>query len=179
LEKYVRGRISVEAGDRVVDVGAMIGEFARRVPTDDVLALDIDPRNVDCLQHNVDGEVKRVGAWCSNSERTVTLSDNTSESSLLSLDTGSGGEELKTSVSRLDALLDRPVDLLKVEAEGAEPEVLQGAAGVEATQIVVDVSPERDGESPAALCRSILDDRGYIVARHDDVLTAVLEGTDD
>jgi len=173
VEKYLRGPISVEDGDRVVDVGAMIGEFARRVPTEDTVALDIDQRNVDCLEHNVGGEVACVGAWCSDESKTVTLGADTSESSLLELDTGETGEQVTTRVTRLDSLLSEPVDLLKVEAEGAEPEVLQGAAGVDARQVVVDVSPERNGESPAPLCRALLEDRGYDVALYDDVLTAV------
>lgn len=172
VEKYIRGPISVQRGDRVVDVGAMIGEFSRQLPTDDVLALDVDYRNVDCLRHNISGEVARVGLWCSDQTKTLTLGPDTSESSLLGLDTGNG-EESRTAVARLDSLLTRPVDLLKVEAEGAEPEVLQGAAGVEAKQVVVDVSPERNGQSPAPLCRSLLADRGYHVERYDDVLTAI------
>lgn len=173
VEKYLRGPISVQEGDRVVDVGAMIGEFSRRVPTEDTLALDIDWRNVHCLQHNVGGEVAYAGAWCRNESASLSLGQDTSESSLLGLDNGDNDRSASISVSRLDSFLTRPVDLLKVEAEGAEPEVLQGAAGVEARQVVVDVSPERHGESPAPLCRALLEDRGYEVELYDDVLTAI------
>lgn len=174
LEKYVRGPISTDRGDRVVDVGAMIGEFAKRVPTDDVLAIDVDWRNTECLQQNTDADISRVGAWCADRQKMMSIGSDTSETSLLGLDIGTG-ETRHVEARRLDSLLTRPVDLLKVEAEGAEPEVLQGAAGVDARQIVVDVSPERNGQSPAPLCRALLEDRGYVVDRFDDVLTAVME----
>lgn len=177
-EKYLRGPISVGEGDRVVDVGAMVGEFSRWLPTEDILAIDPDPRNVQCLRSNTEAEVIQAAAWCSDRTKTLTLGPDTSESSLLDLDSGTGDTQ-QTQAIRLDGLITGRVDLLKVEAEGAEPEVLQGAAGVDAEQIVVDVSPERNGQSPAPLCRALLEDRGYDVERHDDILTAVQPGDSD
>ena len=59
-----------------------------------------------------------------------------------------------------------PIDLLKIEAEGSEPEVIRGAwsrclrmtaAGA------LDASPERNGRSPAAECLALLGDAGFSV----------------
>lgn len=171
-DKYLRGPISVGPDDRVVDIGAMVGEFSRRLPTDDVLAIDVDRRNIQCLRENINGEVLPAAIWCSSREKELTLGASTSESSLIGTDTGAESQTKTVDCYRLDDVINRPIDLLKVEAEGAEPEVLQGAVGVQARQIVVDVSPERNGQSPAPLCRALLEDRGYGVVRHDDILTA-------
>lgn len=169
--KYLCGQIDVAAGDRVVDVGGMIGEFANCLPTDNVLSIDPDPRNARCLRINTDGDVVQAAAWCSDKLKTLSMADDTSESSLLDLDAGTG-DSTEIQAMRLDSLITEPVDLLKIEAEGAEPEVLQGSAGVDAEQIVIDVSPERNGQSPAALCRAILEHRQYTVEQFDDVLYA-------
>lgn len=172
LDKYVRGPISVSPDDRVVDVGAMIGEFSRALPTDDVLAIEADPRNAACLRSNVTGSVINAAIWCSNQHKTLTMGASSSESSLLGTDSGDESDTHEVRCRRLDDIITRPIDLLKVEAEGAEPEVLQGAAGVDAKQIVVDVSPERNGQSPAPLCRALLEDRGYNVTQLKDILLA-------
>ncbi|WP_225334242.1 hypothetical protein [Halomicrobium urmianum] len=51
-------------------------------------------------------------------------------------------------------------DLVKVEAEGAEPEVLAGTVDLDC-EIVVDVSDERVGESTRTMCEGLLNSHGY------------------
>ena len=55
------------------------------------------------------------------------------------------------------------IDILKVEAEGMEPEVLRGALRtLKRTKFcVVDAGPERYGKSTAAECISILQASGF------------------
>jgi len=67
------------------------------------------------------------------------------------------------------------VDFVKVEAEGAEPEVLEGIGGLEVDKIAVECSPERDGEPPTEAVRTLLADYDYSIRLRDNVLFARLE----
>ncbi len=77
------------------------------------------------------------------------------------------GEQYTVPVRRLDSLAAEwgvtSVDLLKCDAEGAEPEVLRGAAGLlpRVRRVTVDVSPERNGTSTAEACEAILKAAGF------------------
>ena len=57
------------------------------------------------------------------------------------------------------------VDFLKIEAEGYEPEILEGATEVLhcVRKIAVDASPERRGKSTLSECRAILERAGFNV----------------
>jgi hypothetical protein len=55
------------------------------------------------------------------------------------------------------------IDVLKIEAEGFEPEVLAGATGCLhlCKTVVVDVGPERNGRDTAAACVDLLYANGF------------------
>ncbi|MFM1953459.1 MAG: hypothetical protein RL187_668, partial [Actinomycetota bacterium] len=56
-----------------------------------------------------------------------------------------------------------PIDLLKIEAEGYEPEVLAGARSIlpRVERITVDAGEEREGKSTAPECVTLLTDQGF------------------
>ena len=74
---------------------------------------------------------------------------------------------LKVEVATLDRALEplgfREISVLKVEAEGGEPEVLRGAReSLSRTRVcVVDAGPERGGLSTAPQCIAILQNAGF------------------
>ena len=53
------------------------------------------------------------------------------------------------------------IDFLKVEAEGAEPEVLEGLGDLDIPKIVVLCTPERNGTSPTQMIAHMLRDLDY------------------
>ena len=57
------------------------------------------------------------------------------------------------------------IDLLKIEAEGSEPEVIRGGLRtLESTRyLALDAGPERGGVSPAQECLDLLDAAGFSV----------------
>jgi len=169
------GTFTPDQGDTVVDVGSFIGEFSERVAAKQdvsVVAVEPDPRNAQCTGENTPESVsvKQAGAYNTNDEIDFNIATDGSESGILTPDKGKSKVET-VPVKRLDTLVD-DADFVKVEAEGVEPEVLEGMEGLSPERIVVNVSPERDGKSPVVECRSILTERGYECRTDGDELFA-------
>jgi hypothetical protein len=62
-----------------------------------------------------------------------------------------------------DRIGDKRVRAMKMDAEGAEPEVLMGAVNVVASceRVGIDAGPERMGESTSEECRRVLAAAGF------------------
>lgn len=162
--------------DSVVDVGAFIGEFAGRLNAD-VLAVEPDPRNAMCLRSNLsdDATVAEVAAWHSVDELSFASATDGSESGVGAVDGGvATRQEMSVRATTVTALCNKhgmEPDLIKIDAEGAEPEVVAGAIGVGAP-IAVDVAAERRGDSPLSAVAALLRSHGFELTYDDgaDVL---------
>jgi len=167
LNKYqLEGFVEVEPGDFVVDVGSFIGEFAResRNITGHVVALEPDPINYAVCKMNLsDVPVCQIAAWSETGQKPFNTATDTSESSILGTDTADVRSIEKVRTSRLDELFDERVNFVKIEAEGAEPEVVQGMEGILPEKVAVECSPEREDDSPAEEVTDMLESRGYTV----------------
>ena len=58
------------------------------------------------------------------------------------------------------------IDLLKIEAEGAEPEVLEGIGEADVQQIVISTTPERAGQRPIKEVKKKLNSLGFNTKTH-------------
>lgn len=149
----------IEAGQTVVDVGAHIGTFAlraaRRVgPTGRVVACEPSPATLELLRRNV--SENRL-AWVSiqpvaaaEAEGSAELGvaregeDNPAADTLLP---ASGRRRVPVRLRRLDDILAEAgvstVNLLKIDAEGAELRVLEGAPRTLARtrRVVMEIHP--------------------------------------
>lgn len=153
-------------GQTVVDVGANVGEFTLYAANAGASVFSIEPdrRNGLALARNIADfpKVRHVAVACAEAdgEATFYAYPEGADSSLIEPETWS--DKYTVPTRRLDALLAdngiTRVDLMKCDAEGAEPEVLRGASGILplVKVLVVDVSPERNGVSTAAACEEIL-----------------------
>lgn len=176
------GFIEVEPGDVVVDCGAYVGGFslsaARRVKR--LFAFEPERRNADCARRNLAGvqsaEVVEAGLYDRSDELILNCSANSVEHSLLQPDDGSIVEKRRIPVVSLaDFARSRGIDgydFVKIEAEGVELEVFDGLGGMRPRKLAIDVSPERDGQSPAAEFRARLEPMGYEVRQRKQVMFA-------
>lgn len=155
LRDYCLSRELLQNGDLVVDIGANIGELGIIVNQcgGEYLAYEPDPKAYFALTKNVKGSLFQVALSDKCQRQTFYLDTANADSSLfrpmnfdqvITIDTVSLDESLeKNNFST------KKIKLLKVEAEGMEPEVLLGSLSslTKTTYLAVDAGPERGGRS--------------------------------
>ncbi len=152
--KYFIDRIPLDAGDVVVDCGANVGEVGLYVQSRAavrVIAVEPSPPEANACDENVfdgDRQTERFALWHSAGEQPFYDSNTTGDSSLIA--PASQHEGIATiPVTTLDRLAaDKGIEhikLLKIEGEGAEPEILAGATTTisKVSYCTIDCGPER------------------------------------
>lgn len=181
-EQYLIDQVPLKDDDIIVDVGANIGDLALHLQSRNVrarvIAFEPAPREFATLQANLAAspgvashEAHQVALWHS-SEKSLTfyLSGNEADNSLLPIEKYTDAIEVPTR--RLDDMLpDQRYKLLKLEAEGAEPEILAGAEGVltKFEYVAADVGFERGmrAESTLPEVTNILTAAGFRLIGYD------------
>lgn len=154
----------------VVDIGANIGEWSlywkQRGAT--VIAIEPDPVEFRALEYNLRGEeLHNIALWFEDTELHFYPQNDTGDSS--AIPTSLNQNYVTVKAKRLDSLLKSlsQIDLIKIEAEGAEPEVLKGAQETltKTKYIQIDVGLERGlkAESTLVDCTNILFDAGFVL----------------
>jgi FkbM family methyltransferase len=178
------GFVEVEAGDIVVDCGAFIGGFslsASRI-AGQVHAFEPESKNFKCLQRNFAGVhnviLNEAGLYTHTGFMSLNISESGVEHSLLTPDDG-----VAVSVEEIQVIALRDyvhakklprLDFVKIEAEGVELEVFDGLRDLRPRKLAIDVSPEREGESPADDFRGRLVPLGYDIVQRGHVMFARL-----
>ena len=172
-DAYRLREIDVPTEGVVIDVGANVGEFSSLFLNTKVRVLSFEPDPYVCsiLRINIDApniEVHEEALSNQDGTAELAIASATADSSLLH---GVGGQaSVPVEALRLDRVLDREaierVQLLKMDAEGFEPEVLEGLGERirDVERITVDVGPERHGESSSDAVTRILIDAGFHVS---------------
>jgi FkbM family methyltransferase len=137
------------------------------VPGLTYVGFEPDPVAFLALEKNVKGHTLfPLAVSDETGESMLSLETDTADSSLQSLSNPTGGT-LRVRTTTLDDALSGldlgEINVLKVEAEGSEPEVLRGATKtLQRTRIcVVDAGPERQGRSTVAESLEILREAGF------------------
>jgi FkbM family methyltransferase len=172
-------------GQRVVEVGANVGYytllFASRVgPTGSVTAFEANPRAVDLLRRTLAANGLALAARvvpmvvCERPGRVTLhrLARQQGSSSIYAFgpeDLAVWDDEaapLEVEATSLDAFFDAdraPVDLVKIDAEGAEPAIVAGMTALLArsphVRLVVELIPaslRRAGHDPRAFLESLV-----------------------
>lgn len=155
IREYLLERIRFESGDRIIDVGANIGEVSRLLARrHGVIPIAFEPedREFRALEANLrgtGGSAHKALLWSHETELVFHEANDTGDSSIFEPRNATSTQQ--HAATTLDAAIPRtaaaegPIRLLKLEAEGAEPEILEGAARtLERVQfIAADVGPER------------------------------------
>ena len=147
--KYFLDEIKFDENDLVIDCGANLGTlklyFLYKNIDISYIGIEPEPTTYKCLQKNVSpSKTLNIGLW--NEEKTLEffLFSKGSDSSFIKPKKFTEKIEIKTK--RLDVLFpDDKIKLLKVEAEGAEPEVIAGLENIldNIEYISCDLGPER------------------------------------
>ncbi|MEM9706347.1 MAG: FkbM family methyltransferase [Pseudomonadota bacterium] len=171
-QEYGVGRhVHLTPESSVLDIGANAGEFAfigaRHGAR--VLCLEPDPIVRECLRRNVSElqnvSVHGVAAWKETGLLSFGLAPDRADSSAFV----DGEEKITVAAIRLNDFIEEnkigAISLIKCDAEGAEPEVLEGLgdAAAKVSVIALDTGAERNGERTHDACDKILKDYGFDV----------------
>jgi FkbM family methyltransferase len=154
---YLLPLIPFVDGDVVIDCGANVGDlklYFRALGVDvEYVAIEPGPGEYAALQRNVAPSVAHnLGLWNSDGELTFYVSSKRADSSLI--EPPSYDSVTKVPIRRLDGLVDfERIKLLKIEAEGAEPEAIEGSQNIldRIEYITADLSGERGVEEESTL----------------------------
>ena len=176
------GFVEVEENDVVIDCGAYVGGFslsaARRAHS--VHIFEPDPANCECIRRNLQNlanvSVSQKGLHNTDSRLKLNVSASSVEHSFLAPDDGPPIRQEEVEVCTLAAYCAaegfRRLDFVKLEAEGVEIEVFEGLGELKPRKFAIDVSPERNGESPGPELTVRLEELGYNTHQRGHVLFA-------
>lgn len=154
----------------VLDVGANAGEFAHVCARYGarVFCFEPDPAAFACLEKNIaplsGAEGFACAVWKEDGEIEFALAPDRADSSAFA-----EGPRLKMRALTIETFAREKrlarIDLIKCDAEGAEPEVLQGigAAFPLVRAVALDTGPERLGNRTNEACAKILNANGFHV----------------
>jgi FkbM family methyltransferase len=158
--------------DIVLEVGAYHGRDTAMMAklAEYVYAFEPSPRNFSTLEKNLESfdniTLIQKGVFNESGKLELEYGKTSDDDGFLAPDSGSA-EKKRTEVpvdtleSHVESLNIDTVDFLKVEAEGAEPEVLKGIGELNIEKIVVAAGTERDGKSTGKQVTEILKELGY------------------
>lgn len=175
FKKYCEGNIQILKSDIVVDCGAFVGGFsvaAVLAGARKVISIEPSRKNFTCLRLNLalygieSALPLNIGLGSAPGTAKLNLSASGCDDSILEPDEGDLHTSEDIEIDTVERLIARhgieSEDLyLKVEAEGFEPEIIDGLGTVRPRVIVVDVTPERGGESPRESIHEKLRALGY------------------
>lgn len=173
--------VTLRPGDLVLDIGANIGEFSLWAAARGakVIAFEPDPTTLACLRENIADrpvEIEPIGLWHEAERMTFFTAPDDADGSLIN----QSDKSVSIDVLPLDNIMEirgfPPIRLIKMDAEGAEPEVLRGAAETlkHTTYIAIDAGSERNGESTLYDCEQILQAAGFTTLFHGETRGTIL-----
>jgi FkbM family methyltransferase len=179
--KYtIDGFVEVNTGDQVVDVGAFVGAFSVAAAARKAEVIGCEPAKdtVAALRRNTErfDSVSVLHQLVSNEdgEKQLDLRADETDHSIISDESEPviGSETVQST--RIDTLAEKTdldgIDFLKIDAEGAEPEVISGIGDVVVRKIAVDCGAERRGQSTANRVVTQLEDKSYEVSRRGSIV---------
>jgi len=155
IGQYCVGDLELSEAPNIIDIGSNIGEFAlfhsKKYPKSRILCIEPDPICFEVLLANKRSNMipKQCAIWNLSATLDFFLSSEEADSSLLQMD--ANARKIQVNALPLDDLVadffaaNETFDLIKIEAEGAEPEIIQGALKTltRTKWVTIDVGPER------------------------------------
>ena len=181
-DKYIYNgeyqKVMPRSGDIVVEAGVYLGrdtatfsKFAKRV-----IAFEPSPRNYNVAKKNLrkfeNIDIINKGLWNKKDVLEIKYGGGSHDDGFLKPDDDSKKRVKNIPVNTLEGYSKKleigHVDFVKIEAEGAEPEVIEGMGELRPRSIVVNADEERDGQATGAKVMELLQQMGYkLVAMKD------------
>ena len=127
---YLIDKLEFQDNDIIIDIGANNGDFYLCF-NKKIKYYGIEPSPIVFLnlKHNIKNQTLiNMGVWkTSDKEIEFFLCDESGDSSIIPIKNFT--EKIKIKTTTLDEIIDKidkPIKLIKLEAEGAEPEILEG-----------------------------------------------------
>ena len=170
---YHLTRIGIEHNGMLIDCGANVGELGiwARQEYLEYIPFEPEPLDATCCELNNQGvSTRRYALWSETKALPFYSVPDTADSSLIFM--GGTPQTMTVEAVTLDSVIDIAhlsevpgTVILKVEAEGAEPEVLQGARETLACvdYVTVDCGQERGVQKAHTLVEvaNIMADHGF------------------
>lgn len=148
FDSYLLNNINFQDGDYIIDCGSNVGElslaFKQKGLKVDYLGIEPEPNTYKCLEKNTESSNLNICLSDKESKIPFYIDSIGANSSAIKPDTSD--TIINVSAKRLDQIIEsRNIKLLKIDAEGAEPEVLLGCEGIKQNidYISVDCGAER------------------------------------
>ena len=153
-DKCFLDRLTFADGDVVIDCGANVGEVGLYVRARaDVRAIAVEPAETEAAACDANlfdgrGETHRQALWHREGELTFYDSNASGDSSLIPPAEQHAGTTI-INATTLEKLISEAkvecIKLLKIDGEGAEPELLEGGRAIlsQVENCAVDCGPER------------------------------------
>jgi FkbM family methyltransferase len=168
-ETYMLQLIPFRDGDLVVDCGASMGDLENYLRQNEIqinyIGFEANPHDFICLEKNVGSTKSRnIGLWNRVGSIPFFVNDTLASSSFIQPPEFT--EIVNIPASTLSVQFpNKKIRLLKLEAEGAEPEVLEGALEIleNIDYVSADVGPERgvDEEETRDFVVNFLEEAGF------------------
>lgn len=160
--------------DTVVEAGVYLGRDTATLAkyAEQVIGFEPSPRNYSEVCKKLDGfdniDLINAGMWNQEDELKIKYGDIGAEDGFLEPDIidekepeGINKVPVNTIENYSQQLGLNGIDFLKIEAEGAEPEIIEGMGELRPKHIVVNADEERDGQPTGAEVMEVLQPLGY------------------
>ena len=170
---YHLDKIKLEPNDLIIDCGANVGDLHMLLKKDfqDVkyMAFEPSPSEFSCLRENAEGmSVFNQGLWNCESHLDFYVSSDGADSSFIKPRNFDRLQKIRTT--RLDQIIssESKIKLLKIEAEGAEPEAIEGAENIlkNVEYISADLGFERGEKQESTICPVV----NFLLARNFELI---------
>jgi FkbM family methyltransferase len=130
IESYNINKIEFREGDLIVDVGANMGDLIHYFPNQRYVGFEPSPEEFQALEKNKQSNCEVYNLCIGEEEKEITFYVSSSGADSSIFQPLKVESIIQVKQRKLDELIDGPIKLLKIDAEGAELEVIKGSRGL-------------------------------------------------
>ena len=139
IDRDIYGKVS--GGEIVLDCGANIGQYSKRVLEQGaakVIAIEPAPENLECLRRNLASEIAQgraivypKGVWDKEDVLPMIIDDDNSGTDSFVISNNNKKKQIQLPLTTIDKIVDElglsNIDIIKMDIEGSERNALRGA----------------------------------------------------